>query len=76
MVIAALDATAHDKVAKRYSVSGYPTIKLFKAVRPGRSKMPLDYEGDRSELAFISFLNEQTGTDRRVGGGLGEKVRK
>ncbi|KAI8048376.1 thioredoxin-like protein [Syncephalis plumigaleata] len=74
VVIASLDATAHDKVAKRYGVSGYPSIKLFKAVRPGRSKMPLDYDGDRSELAFISFLNEHAGTDRRAGGGLGERA--
>ncbi|KAI9595310.1 thioredoxin-like protein [Syncephalis fuscata] len=72
VVIGALDAVEHANVAKRYGISGYPTIKFFKATRPGRSKLPMDYSGDRSEQAFVSFINEQSNTDRRVGGGLGE----
>ncbi|RKP09953.1 putative disulfide isomerase [Thamnocephalis sphaerospora] len=74
VVIASLDATVHTKAAARFSVRGYPTIKFFSAVPPGRAKSDLNYEGDRSEAAFVSFLNERAKTDRRVGGGLGEQA--
>lgn len=36
---------------------------------------PVDYDGPRSEEAFVEFLNEHCGTQRTVGGGLTELVR-
>ena len=39
------------------------------------SAEPIDYEGDRSEEAFVNFLNEKCGTQRVPGGGLSKFVR-
>lgn len=36
---------------------------------------PTDYEGERTEQAFVDFLNEKCGTQRVVGGGLSKLVR-
>jgi protein disulfide-isomerase A6 len=36
----------------------------------------VDYEGGRSEADFVNFLNEKCGTQRAVGGGLTDKVRR
>jgi protein disulfide-isomerase A6 len=60
------DAAPNKPIAERYGVRGYPTIKFF----PKGSKEPVDYAGGRSEDDFVSFLNEQCGTQRAVGGGL------
>ncbi|KAJ3144995.1 hypothetical protein HDU89_007607 [Geranomyces variabilis] len=68
VVIANLDATASPDIAERYGVTGYPTIKFFPA--GGDPKAPLDYTGGRAEGDFIEYLNEKTGTQRAVGGGL------
>ncbi len=36
---------------------------------------PEEYDGERSEEAFVKFLNEKCGTQRAVGGGLNDEVR-
>lgn len=41
--IAKVDATVEEEVAKRYDISGYPTIKLFK-----KGKAVEDYRGART----------------------------
>ncbi|KAI8848019.1 thioredoxin-like protein [Chytridium lagenaria] len=71
-VVANLDATEAKEIGERYGVSGYPTIKFF----PAGGKEPVEYSGGRSEQDFITFLNENCGTDRTVGGGLGPKAGK
>ncbi|KAL2263656.1 hypothetical protein VTK26DRAFT_5818 [Humicola hyalothermophila] len=70
VVIAKVDADAETgkATAKEYGVSGYPTIKFF----PKGSTEPVDYNGGRTEVAFITFLNKKAGTHRTVGGGLDE----
>lgn len=40
-----------------------------------RLDAPVDYDGPRSEEAFVEFLNEKCGTQRTVGGGLTDLVR-
>jgi protein disulfide-isomerase A6 len=72
--VAELDATVHTKVASRFGIRGYPTIKLFPATPSGRSKLDINYDGERTEMAMISFLNDHCKTDRRPGGKLGEKA--
>lgn len=71
VVIAKVDAEGENSKAtsKAQGVSSYPTIKFF----PRGSKEGQDYKGGRTEAAFIEFLNEQTGTNRAVGGGLNAK---
>jgi protein disulfide-isomerase A6 len=68
VVIAKVDADAETgkATAAEYGVSGYPTIKFF----PAGSTTPEDYNGGRSEDAFVAFLNEKAGTHRAVGGGV------
>ncbi|KAL5362722.1 thioredoxin-like protein [Aspergillus floccosus] len=72
VVIAKVDAEAENAraTAKDQGVTGYPTIKFF----PKGSTEGIAYSGARSEEAFIDFLNEKTGTNRAVGGGLNEKA--
>lgn len=41
--IAKVDATVEEEVAKRYDISGYPTIKFFR-----KGEAPVDYEGGRT----------------------------
>ncbi|KAI9324015.1 disulfide isomerase-like protein, partial [Obelidium mucronatum] len=69
-IVANVDATVNKDVAEKYGVTGYPTIKFF----PEGSTDPETYEQGREEKDFIAYLNEKCGTDRVVGGGLGEKA--
>ncbi|KAK4670468.1 Protein disulfide-isomerase erp38 [Podospora pseudopauciseta] len=68
VVIAKVDAEAENSkaTANDYGVTSYPTIKFF----PKGSTTPEDYNGGRSEEAFVAFLNEQAGTHRAAGGGV------
>ncbi|KAG0321719.1 protein disulfide-isomerase precursor, partial [Linnemannia gamsii] len=55
IVVAKLDVTANGLPSSvPFSVSGYPTIKFKKA----GTKDYMDYEGDRTTEAFISFLEK------------------
>ncbi|KAF9267752.1 protein disulfide isomerase [Marasmius fiardii PR-910] len=71
-VVANVDADdkKNADIAQRYGVKGFPTIKFF----PKGSKEPIDYEGGRSEVDFVKFLNEKCGTHRAVGGGLNDEA--
>lgn len=68
VIVGKVDAEAPNAkaTAQDQGVKSYPTIKFF----PKGSTEPIDYDGGRSEAAFISFLNEKTGTHRAPGGGL------
>ncbi|KAI9838144.1 MAG: hypothetical protein M1837_002639 [Sclerophora amabilis] len=72
VLIAKVDAEAPNAkvISKNQAVSSYPTIKYF----PKGSTTPIPYEGGRTEASFISFLNENAGTHRAVGGGLDAKA--
>lgn len=71
-MIAKVDAEAENAraLAKEQGITGYPTIKFF----PKGSTEPEAYAGARDEAAFIEFLNEKTGSNRAVGGGLNAKA--
>lgn len=64
------DAALNKELASRYGVTSYPTIKFF----PRGGKEVEDYEGARTEEAFVNFLNEKCGTNRAVGGGLNDQA--
>ncbi|CAG8602823.1 14158_t:CDS:10 [Rhizophagus irregularis] len=70
-IVANMDATKNEPVAKRYDVRGFPTIKFFPK---GENKTTIDYQGGRTEQDFIDFLNKNCGTHRLVGGGLSEEA--
>ncbi|RIA82014.1 protein disulfide isomerase [Glomus cerebriforme] len=55
ILIAKMDGTENDIPPKvPFKVSGFPTIKLFKA----GNKEIVDYQGDRTYESFIEFLNK------------------
>ena len=64
------DAKVNAALAQKYEISSFPTLKFFSK----DNKEPEDYDGDRSEEAFVSSLNEKCGTKRAVGGGLNDEV--
>ncbi|PCH35051.1 disulfide isomerase [Wolfiporia cocos MD-104 SS10] len=70
-IIANIDAdAAHNKpLAQKYGVQGFPTIKFF---GKGNKDKPEDYDGPRTEEAFVEFMNEKCGVQRAPGGGLTE----
>ena len=51
-------------------MSSYPTIKFF----PKGTTEPVEYDGARTEDAFVEFLNAHCGTHRTVGGLLDDAV--
>jgi len=65
------DAKKNADLAKKYEVSGFPTIKFFSK---DNKETPLAYEGGRTEADFVNFLNEKCGTHRAVGGGLNDEA--
>ncbi|RYC59940.1 hypothetical protein CHU98_g6265 [Xylaria longipes] len=68
VVIAKIDAEAENSkaTANANGVTSYPTIKFF----PKGSTEPESYDGGRSEVELIEFINSKTGTRRVPGGGL------
>jgi len=70
VIIAKLDADAHKQRATEYGVSGYPTLKFF----PKNDKTGIDYSGGREAADFVAFINEQSGTERMLGGGFTVKA--
>jgi len=53
--LGALDATQHQRMASKYGVRGYPTIKIFR--RGFKDEAPLDYQGgrDASSIAQVAL---------------------
>uniref|UniRef100_A0A1D1YIZ3 protein disulfide-isomerase n=1 Tax=Anthurium amnicola TaxID=1678845 RepID=A0A1D1YIZ3_9ARAE len=70
-IVANMDATKNEEVAKKYDVKGFPTIKFFPK---GENKTAINYQDGRSEQDFVKFLNKNCGTHRLVGGGLSEEA--
>jgi len=53
--LAKVDATVATKLAKRFEVKGFPTIKFFKH---GQGS---DYNGGRTESEIVSWVNKKSG---------------
>uniref|UniRef100_A0A7M5XDK5 Thioredoxin domain-containing protein n=1 Tax=Clytia hemisphaerica TaxID=252671 RepID=A0A7M5XDK5_9CNID len=52
--IAAVDCTKNRKLASKYSISGYPTLKYFKDGQPS------DYDAGRDKDSIVSYLIQKT----------------
>ena len=70
VLIAKVDAEADNSkaTAQDQGVKSYPTIKFF----PKGSTTAEPYEGGRTELDLLNFMNEKAGTHRMAGGKLDE----
>ncbi|KAI9922504.1 hypothetical protein PsorP6_002470 [Peronosclerospora sorghi] len=66
VLIAKVDATVNEELAKRYNVKSYPTLFYFSP----DSDEPEDYSEGRDKASFVSFINEHAGTHRTEDGSL------
>src|SRR5690606_26730305 len=71
VVIGKVDATMEILLARKYDVTGYPTLMYFEK---GSNKEPTRYSGARDEEAIVAFINEQAGTHRNTDGTLKEEA--
>ncbi|XP_055962737.1 protein disulfide-isomerase A4 [Sorex fumeus] len=53
--LAKVDATVETELAKRFEVTGYPTLKIF------RKGKPFDYNGPREKYGIVDYMVEQSG---------------
>jgi len=72
-VVANIDADNYKEIAKKHSVTGFPTIKFFSKSNKGGDEK---YDGPREAQDFVNFLNDKCGTFRKLGGSLNEKAGK
>lgn len=56
VLLAKVDADAHGDLAKKFGVSGYPTIKIFKD-----GEVAEDYDGPREAKGIVSFVKQAVG---------------
>jgi len=55
--LAKVDATVESELAQKFSVSGYPTIKLIR----GADKDPIEFTAGRMAEDFVTWLKKKTG---------------
>ncbi|KAM7176793.1 protein disulfide-isomerase A4 isoform 1-T1 [Macrochelys suwanniensis] len=55
ILLAKVDATAETDLAKKFDVSGYPTLKIF------RKGKPFDYNGPREKYGIVDYMIDQAG---------------
>jgi len=71
VVVAKVDADAHKDLGTRYGVSGFPTLKWF---GKDSKSSPEPYDGARDVQAFVDFINQKAGTNRKADGKLGDQA--
>ena len=60
LMVAKVDATVEKKLAEKYKVRGYPTVKFFK------KGAPIDYTAGRTEKDVINWMRKKSGPPTRV----------
>ena len=60
LIVAKVDATAEKKLAEKYKVRGYPTVKFFK------KGVPMDYTAGRTEKDVITWVRKKSGPPTKL----------
>jgi len=60
IILATMDATAEASVARRFGVSGYPTLKVF------RKGVDSEYKGPRDAKGIVSYMLKQVGPSAKL----------
>ena len=60
LIVAKVDATAEKKLAEKYGVRGYPTVKFFK------KGVATDYTAGRKEQDVINWVRKKSGPPTKV----------
>eukprot|EP00475_Leptophrys_vorax_P010493 TRINITY_DN17077_c0_g2_i1.p1 TRINITY_DN17077_c0_g2~~TRINITY_DN17077_c0_g2_i1.p1 ORF type:complete len:692 (-),score=192.40 TRINITY_DN17077_c0_g2_i1:54-2129(-) len=55
----AVDATVETALASKYKIEGYPTIKVFPALKENKNRRAEDYRGQRTAAAISAFAAQQ-----------------
>jgi len=58
IVLAAVEATVHKSLAEKYSIQGFPSIKIFEG---HSAEDPSAYEGPRTATGIVEFLLKRAG---------------
>jgi len=67
VALAKVDCTVETKICQKYSVSGYPTLKIFK-----NGEVAEDYNGPREADGIVSTMRSKAGPSYRVLGNLAD----
>ena len=57
ILLAKVDATSNEELARQYEVTGYPTMKVF------HDKVPYEYEGPRKADGIVSYMKREASPD-------------
>jgi protein disulfide-isomerase A6 len=70
--VVAVDATAHESLAQKYQIQGFPTLKIFGADK----KSPIDYQGERTASGIVTEIMRHVNAliKDRTGGGKKDKA--
>lgn len=55
--LAKVDCTENERIAQKFGVQGYPTIKFFEYGLPKKASSAKDYQGERKAAGIIEFAN-------------------
>ncbi|XP_024967970.1 probable protein disulfide-isomerase A6 [Cynara cardunculus var. scolymus] len=63
VLVGKVDCDENKELCTKYGISGYPSIKWF----PEGSLEPKDYDGSRTAEAFAEYINNEAGTNVKIG---------